>query len=286
MRLVAVLMLACLAACGPRDPREGEGDRDASTDTPDAHDVDDGGDVPDAGGVNDGGEHDAGNTPDAGRPDAGEPDAGHTSDGGCVENDGCAYGERCESGSCAADPRPNLCEACTIAPGASYCSEVGSFCLVDATTTTPAFFCGSDCSYRDCPSGYACTDVLVLTEDTCETDTDCGLRGSCNSDADCAGGKCDLLTGQCRPTCSKGAGDAVGFCGCLSDSDCPRDTCDGTTFRCAQWNQPCDPGAMDPCPPIRCQMDADGQGGVVGYCKVGQNCAPAEGLTCEDVRGP
>ncbi len=73
---------------------------------------------------------------------------------------------------------------------------------------------------------------------------------------------------------------------CVVDADCPRDFC-ATSGHCGITGKPCVVGSdgSDPCQthPIYCVKYPD-RGKTLGFCKVGRNCAPIEGLSCDDVR--
>lgn len=238
--------------------------------------------------------------------------------GPCGDDSYCAYGETCvaefDGGpkSCVVDTRGPFCQSCTIDPGeADSCAgETPNFCLVDTSVTFGAEFCGVDCSKgQECPSGFECDDVLILTTATCgstgltcpavtaycTTDQDCvNQRGgqcdtltgkcACIRDADCPGGTCDPVSGECISSCVVGEGQQQGFCTCLEDSDCPQDTCDSQNQRCVIQDTACDPTVSGTCPPIFCKKVADPlSGAVIGSCYIGQNCAPVNGVTCSQV---
>jgi hypothetical protein len=103
---------------------------------------------------------------------------------------------------------------------------------------------------------------------------------TCGDDADCGGDRC--VSDLCCPAgadvredvdCFGNEGAVEGFCSCATDDDCPPDTCEGASATCALTGMPCTPGAND-CPPLSC---------VTGFCKIGENCAPDEGLSCSIV---
>lgn len=220
--------------------------------------------------------------------------------GPCGDDSFCRYGEKCVAETpgadkrCVRDERGPFCDACTIGPATEACpSPTGeaNFCLIDATKGYSANFCGVECGSagQECPWGFECRDVLILTESTCGGSNGalCPLRGdrACESDADCKGGVCDPSEKKCRSVCVGGEGRVRGYCSCLQDSDCPADTCDPTTFRCAISLQQCNPADPNPCPTIYCKHRTDQQTGTtIGYCHIGQNCAPSEGISCDMVR--
>lgn len=211
--------------------------------------------------------------------------------GTCAGDEFCRFKERCLPGSdgelpsCELDTRGPYCDACTIEPGKPFSrcgSEGPNFCLIDTSDAARrSTFCGVDCSQgQPCPNGFACHDVLVLTEEQCVRNEDCLPRPharSCSDDDDCpAGARC--VAGKCAGSCRIAEGANSGFCGCVEDADCPQQTC--IEGRCSITREPCVPGEQDTCMgSIRCINN-----GQIGYCKIGRNCAPADGLTCADVR--
>lgn len=214
--------------------------------------------------------------------------------GPCGDNSFCKYGEECiqqtegDVKRCVEDERGPYCEPCTIGPGQAYCEGDGAnYCLVDTSKPYGSYFCGVECAAdTECPWGFACHDVLILTEQTCGGAARCPLRQrTCTTDADCRGGQCDPDSGRCRPLCVGGESDVQGFCTCIEDSDCPVDECDATTARCTYSNKPCDPNQPKSCASIYCRQVTDPlTSQEIGYCFIGRNCAPVEGVTCDQVR--
>ncbi|MDR0965763.1 MAG: hypothetical protein LBM75_04560 [Myxococcales bacterium] len=213
----------------------------------------------------------------------------------CISDDYCAFGERClqdESGAelpprCASDydvtTRP-YCDPCMSGvAGQSTCGRGPNFCLY--STYNQNQFCGADCSRgQACPNGFTCNDVIVVWMRTRCTDTsDCKKPENrsaipCATSADCPNSAlCDEEAGFCYGVCVPKEGANESFCACVEDDDCAQDACDPVTRECTTTRQPCDP-ALDDCPKIRC-VDFGHKGG----CLIGQNCAPGEGLTCEDM---
>lgn len=209
--------------------------------------------------------------------------------------------------TCQKDTRGPFCTVCTEQPGSSaYCPGTpADFCLIDSTKNFGSYFCGVDCSSpgpSECPNGFACQDVQILTQNPCTMDGDChptGTNPACQTDADCgltaaglaAPGRCDLGTHRCAPFCvGAGEGTVQAYCSCVQDSDCPNDACVGGN--CQITGKPCTnlPDAMgnpvDTCRehPIYCVKYPDKHFGTLGFCRVGKNCAPVEGVTCDDVR--
>lgn len=213
----------------------------------------------------------------------------------CVSSDYCAFGEVCTGGSeaggsgtsCESDydvsSRP-YCDACTSGvAGGQTCGRGPNFCLYSTYTGTQ--FCGADCSGgQACPNGFACNDVIVVWMRTlCSDASDCRKPENissvpCASDTDCPNSaRCDTASGFCYGACIRHEGSSQSFCACVEDDDCAQDSCDPVTRTCTTTRQPCDP-ALDNCPKIRC-VDFGNKGG----CLIGKNCAPEEGLTCEDM---
>ena len=199
-----------------------------------------------------------------------------------------------------------------------YCAEgAPNYCLIDASLPLgQAFFCGVDCSGgQGCPNGYQCRDVRIVTAQNClpssglsacpspATNPPCdpaknhaGPKGGIvNDDCEAAqpplvGSVCDPRTSRCTAQCL-GTGEAgvQAFCSCIQDSDCPKDVCSAATRRCTISGKPCFLGAdPDDCQAGRqqifCVKALDAKLGEVGYCRIGQNCAPAPGYTCSILR--
>lgn len=240
--------------------------------------------------------------------------------GPCGDNSYCRYGEVCradgedEDKRCQKDERGPFCEPCEVSPGRNYCGEEPrNFCLVDTSKQFASYFCGVTCEDDDqCPWGFECSDVLILTQDICGggdavecpvqpereclVDDDCAERGrycntatgrcECQASSDCAGGVCDEATKRCQSICVGGEGQFGGFCTCLVDGDCPTETCDPFTNACSLSGKSCDPDAVKPCGSVYCKHVANPTrpGESIGYCYIGNNCAPVEGVTCDVVR--
>jgi hypothetical protein len=215
----------------------------------------------------------------------------------CLDKTFCDLGEQCvevagqERPACERDTRGPFCDNCVYQPGGSACGSEGpNFCLID--TSDPAgrsSFCGVDCAGGGdelCPNGFSCHDVLILTQSVCRSDDACvPTGGECRGDDDCvAGGRCVKAAGaeigRCGGRCAIGEGDQSGFCSCVTNDDCPQQAC-GSDGRCTITKERCTPGTSpDPCMgAILCVNQ-----GEVGYCQIGRNCAPDEGITCADVR--
>jgi hypothetical protein len=223
---------------------------------------------------------------------------------------------------CTPDDRGPFCQPCVRQAGSSsYCPDPagygnGNYCLID--TSVPlgqAFYCGVDCTAgQECPNGYRCRDVRIVTAANCDpksglsacnshpagvacdpAKTHAGSAGGVvNDDCESAlpplvGAVCDPQTRQCVPQClGTGETGIQAFCSCVQDKDCPPDACDSTTRACVISGRPCIVGQTpDECQSthaIRCVKVQDPRLGSVGYCRLGQNCAPAEGYTCSVLR--
>jgi hypothetical protein len=136
--------------------------------------------------------------------------------GRCGDKTFCDYGDRCSGGMCSADPNPNHCAVCNNQP--TDCGSNRNYCLVNPNFTPgnpnngSQYFCGVECrAQEDCPSGYNCGSVILLTQDQCTRNEECG-----------GGGR----------QCLIGEGDLRGFCTCANDNDCTIDqappTCAGS----------------------------------------------------------
>jgi len=142
--------------------------------------------------------------------------------------------------------------------------------------------CSTDAGLSACagrPSAVACDpsknhagDVGGIVNDACDA---AGLVGAV----------CDPGTSKCVPQClGTGETGVQAFYFCLQDGDCPQDSCDSTTRGCVISGAPCIPGQVpDACQSthaIRCVKVIDARLGNVGYCRIGENCAPDQGYTC------
>jgi hypothetical protein len=173
--------------------------------------------------------------------------------GRCDDKSFCAFGDRCTAGACLPDPNPNHCTL--DCQGNATCGDQGrNFCLVNSAydpqnpRASYESFCGVECdAEEDCPNGYNCGGVVLLTQDQCTNSGECGgggrecfigegdLRGfcSCANDQDCAPGF------AAPPSCSWGSCSGAGITFCNSDDQC-LGTCDYGTRYC-EWPQgrPC-----------------------------------------------
>lgn len=213
----------------------------------------------------------------------------------CSDSSYCRFGETCgedpdagmSRASCYSDydtrVRP-YCDNCSFGGGVEVCGVGPNYCLID-TRHPGASFCGADCSSgQSCPRGYSCQDVIVVfTQWACtRSNPACPINTAlpCATDEECKrGGTCvkqpGMPNGYCAGKCAVEEGDENGFCTCQVDSDCAQETC--SAGECSISRKPC--VNSDDCRSIRC---VDFQGG--GGCLIGQNCAPANGLSCVEVK--
>ncbi len=176
---------------------------------------------------------------------------------GCEDTSGCAYGQLCDpiNETCIDDDRGPYCERCSSATIYSphQCDDGPNYCLIAEGNLTLPPYCGVDCGQgQPCPNGYDCFSVrLVYTRDNCE------------SDAECSSGSCFIKEG-----------DEKGFCLCTADDQCPDDVCEDDRLECRYTRRPCTPGGNECDRPIYC---------IEGFCHIGYNCKPKEGLRCGDL---
>ncbi len=213
----------------------------------------------------------------------------------CADSSFCRYGESCGVLPDAGSPRARCyddydtrlrpyCDNCTFGGGVSICGSGPNYCLID-TRHPGNSFCGADCaSGQACPRGYSCEDVIVVVSQWACTRSNpsCPLNSTlpCTTDTDCRrGGSCAKLPGQasgyCAGRCGVSEGDENGFCSCQVDSDCAQETC--SAGECSVSRRSCVIDAD--CRSIRC-VDFEGGGG----CFIGSNCAPTNGLSCNEVK--
>lgn len=213
----------------------------------------------------------------------------------CADSSFCPFGETCGVEPDAGTPRAHClddydsrrrpyCDNCTLGGAQKPCGTGPNFCLID-TRHPGNYFCGVDCSQgQSCPHGYACQDVVVVTSRWACSRSNPACPGNpslpCTTDAECKrGGTCVKEVGQaqglCAGKCAVDEGDQNGFCSCQLDDDCAKETCSG--FECSISRKAC--VTDDDCRAIRC-VDYQGAGG----CFIGSNCAPANGLSCQNVR--
>lgn len=208
----------------------------------------------------------------------------------CTKDSHCEWGQICVDDPdpenplkiCINDPRGPFCDICPIEPGNAYsnCEGIANYCLTDQTGGPP--FCGVSCADgQSCPNGFRCSDVLVTTSASCGSDAACvpheSFAPDCETDDDCTDPEGRCVEGKCAGFCMVREGGVLGWCSCVADEECPNQTCSGGTCTVSGH---------------RCQNDSDcrdkifchvGQAGI-GYCKIGENCAPTEGVACSEVR--
>ncbi len=182
--------------------------------------------------------------------------SGKCQGGLCDEQSFCRYGQLCDPATsrCVDDSRGPYCQACMSATlfEPSQCGDGPNFCLITGGDLTLPPYCGVDCGLgQACPQGYSCGSVRIVYS-----------RDNCRSDQECSSGKCLIREG-----------DTLGFCLCTADAQCPQDHCDAITRTCLVTRRACPLGSE--CDrPIYC---------VDGFCHIGYNCKPIEGLRCEDL---
>ncbi len=211
----------------------------------------------------------------------------------CADSSFCKFGEMCgirpDAGTtrneCYSDfdeDRRPYCSNCVSGGGIDRCGTGANYCIID--TRTQNTYCGADCSMgQSCPRGYGCRDIIVVfTRWQCSATQPCPGDPTlpCGKDEDCKrGGQCLKLPGQpngyCAGQCRVREGSAIGFCSCQVDNDCAQESC--TQGECSISRRRCI--TEQDCRPIHC-VDFNGAGG----CLIGQNCTPANGLTCVEVR--
>ena len=234
-------------------------------------------------------------------------DGGGVCQPGCRDNGDCPLGEPCINGQC--DPTPGSCNEVGYCDFGQVCTndvcqdhrdraqlclrckgdDPADFtcpgrCLIDPAP--PANLCSSD---AQCAQGY-CVKFPCNTSNDCPPSETCSgggffTPGSCSGhcgDFFCGNSQCDDASDPCprgyncfslilvsNHLCTRGGGECGagsacsadapgelnenGACSCLSDGDCP--------------------------PGVTCVNP-----GVNGACVEGNTCAPASGLTCEDLR--
>ena len=213
----------------------------------------------------------------------------------CADSSFCRYGESCGVLPDAGSPRARCyddydtrirpyCDNCSFGGGVSICGTGPNYCLID-TRNPGNYFCGADCaSGQACPRGYACQDVIVVVPQAACSRSNPGCPANpmlpCTTDAQCKhGGYCAKAPGQadgfCAGKCSVDEGDENGFCTCQVDEECAQETC--SAGECSVSRRSC--VVDNDCRSIRC---VDFQGG--GGCFIGSNCAPANGLSCNEVK--
>ncbi len=174
-----------------------------------------------------------------------------TGNGVCNNNGFCEYGELCTSNLCTTDRRGPYCRGCTqrTSMNPEPCDHPRNFCLINSAELGGfTNFCGIDCSLgQECPNGYGCNGVVILTESVCTFNAQCKCdpnqisfpKATCRIDSTCApklpNGQPDPNASNCvvqgAPECNGGqaggsascivrVGSRDGNCTCASDSDC------------------------------------------------------------------
>ncbi len=211
-------------------------------------------------------------------------EAGRCSAGKCGDKTFCAYGQFCNNGACVNATNPAFCRDCDP-EAANSCDSGNNFCLINSSydPNNPRSggenFCGIDCSSaNDCPNGYDCGGVVLLTQDQCTSNAECGgggrvcaigegqLRGFCT----CAGStECNFNSAP--PTCLKTCG-GLGLLQCQNNNECPSGNCAPTA---CQWpqGQTCTQDAQ--CQPLEICLDQ-------GLGTPGQKNCVTDGSPCND----
>ena len=208
-------------------------------------------------------------------------------EGLCSDDSYCEYGEQCLGNQCKRDRRGPYCRGCDNRRTFSNpepCDDPKNYCLINSRERGHfRNYCGVDCSLgQDCPNGYRCGFVVILTQDVCFTNAECQCDGSLGDGIEWATSTCTVSETcvprdsdgtvstsklycqtprhlDCNPggtgeaTCIVPKGDRVGFCTCDDDSDCAAGgACVGGQ---------CCTGAVDTSRECR-----SGEGRVSGYC--------------------
>ncbi|MBI4822545.1 MAG: hypothetical protein HY791_40165 [Deltaproteobacteria bacterium] len=172
--------------------------------------------------------------------------------GKCGDKSFCAFGERCMNGSCARDNDPNHCAPCDNLPG--QCGSAQNYCLINVNydPSDPSqgteYYCGVNCQQEaDCPNGYGCGPIILLTQALCTTPAECGgggrqcvigegdVRGNCTCATDT---DCNTVFERAAPaTCVLKTCGGLGLQPCQMDSDCSFLRCEGSGPGQCQWPQ-------------------------------------------------
>lgn len=178
--------------------------------------------------------------------------------GRCSNKSFCPFGQFCVNGSCQAATNPDFCADCgRNLPG---CQNPNDFCLINNNydpnhpENGGPNFCGVECTDSvQCPNGYECGGVVLLTQDQCTQDAECGgggrqcivgegeLRGFCTcvNNQDCAF--------EAAPPACAGSCGGFGVQPCTSDADCltfcdlSNKTCQNPQGRSCNSDAECDP---------------------------------------------
>lgn len=178
-------------------------------------------------------------------------EAGRCASGKCGDKTFCAYGQFCNNGVCVNATDPAFCRGCDPQVRGT-CDSLNNFCLINSSydpgnpRSGTENFCGVDCtSANDCPNGYDCGGVILLTSAQCTNNNECGgggrvcvigegqLRGFCT----CAGSaECNFDSAPpfCPP---QGSCGGLGIIPCNNNTECLSGNCQRT----CQWppGQPC-----------------------------------------------
>lgn len=169
--------------------------------------------------------------------------------GKCDDKTFCPYGQTCQNGRCAPETNTAFCDPCERSED---CGSADNYCLLNSSydpqnpSSGSERFCGVGCTNEaDCPSGYRCGGVILLTQNPCTSDSECGGNGR---------------------RCVLGEGDLRGFCTCVESRDCslPEQVP-------SQCNKSCSGLGLQPC-----QRNEDCfSGNCVGSCQnpAGQRCS-------------
>ncbi|MEQ8272277.1 MAG: hypothetical protein RMA76_22825 [Deltaproteobacteria bacterium] len=213
---------------------------------------------------------------------------GQCATGLCSADAFCDYGQRCRNASCVDDNRGPYCRSCSVrtAMNPNPCDDYRNFCLIN-NRELGGFtnFCGVDCSLgQECPNGFQCGGVVILTQQQCQSEADCRCRRenirfatqTCTVAATCdprlPDGRPDPDATRClvagAADCNGGVpgGDGIcivpkgqrgGNCTCVTNDDCGEDgVCVGGL---------CCGGNVEPEGPV-C---AGGEGTIAGFCTCG-----------------
>jgi hypothetical protein len=183
----------------------------------------------------------------------------------CSNDDFCGYGELCKGGlpgTCTDDFRGPYCRGCSqrqVPQNPEPCDHPRNFCLINSLESNGfRNFCGVDCSLgQECPNGYNCNNVVILTDDICYTNAQCRCEGTItNAVATCT------VAAACDPRLPDGSPDPnAALCRIPGEAGCNGGTAGGPAA-CyvprGQRNGTCE-----------CATTADCAGGTVcvdGFC--------------------
>ncbi len=205
----------------------------------------------------------------------------------CSNSSFCPFGQSCGSDNrCGPDRRGPYCRGCTVrtSMNPNPCDDPRNFCLVNSQEFGGfTNICGVDCSLgQSCPSGYQCSNVIVLTQSVCGSTAECRCRGgeirfsetTCSLPAPCTptlpDGRPDPSGQRCAvaglAACNGGEaggpaqcvvprGETTGNCTCRTSADC------GQGGTCVEGL--CCGGDVRDDPELRCVR---GEDRVTGFC--------------------